>query len=311
MACLKKEFFAACLAIMLVSGPGAYAQDYLTENEPSAAELQELQEFERWAEETLAKLHPQTGEIELPNGVATLQVPDNFYYLDAQEAEVVLTEIWGNPATEERTLGMLFPAESTPFDSDAWGVTIEYVEEGFVNDEDAADINYGELLSSMKEDIQRGSEWRVNQGYEAIALIDWAKPPYYDAENKKLYWAKELQFGDSPDHTLNYNIRILGRKGYLLLNFIASMDQLNEIDQNLDTVLGIAEFNQGSRYSDFDPDIDQVAAYGIGALVAGKVLAKTGLIAMGLIFLKKFWFILALGGSWLVKAFVRKRKNPR
>ena len=310
MACLKKEFFAACLAIMLVSGPGAYAQDYLTENEPSAAELQELQEFERWAEETLAKLHPQTGEIELPNGVATLQVPDNFYYLDAQEAEVVLTEIWGNPATEERTLGMLFPAESTPFDSDAWGVTIEYVEEGFVNDEDAADINYGELLSSMKEDIQRGSEWRVNQGYEAIALIDWAKPPYYDAENKKLYWAKELQFGDSPDHTLNYNIRILGRKGYLLLNFIASMDQLNEIDQNLDTVLGIAEFNQGSRYSDFDPDIDQVAAYGIGALVAGKVLAKTGLIAMGLIFLKKFWFILALGGSWLVKAFVRKRKNP-
>ena len=40
------------------------------------------------------------------------------------------------------------------------------------------------------------------------------------------------------------------------------------IDANVDAVLALADFNQGSRYEDFDPDLDQVAAYGLGALVA-------------------------------------------
>lgn len=31
------------------------------------------------------------------------------------------------------------------------------------------------------------------------------------------------------------------------------------------------------RYADFNPDIDEVAAYGVGALIAGKVAAKAGL----------------------------------
>jgi len=44
----------------------------------------------------------------------------------------------------------------------------------------------------------------------------------------------------------------------------------------LEDFLALAEFDQGAKYSDFDPDLDDVAAY---ALVAGKVIAKTGFIA--------------------------------
>ena len=92
-----------------------------------------------------------------------------------------------------------------------------------------------------------------------------------------------------------------------MLNFIAGMDQKAIIDENVDTVLSLAEFDQGSRYSDFDPDIDEVAAYGLGALVAGKVMAKTGLLAGALIFLKKFglFFLIAIG-AFIKKIFSRK-----
>ena len=57
-------------------------------------------------------------------------------------------------------------------------------------------------------------------------------------------------------------------------------------------------FARGQQYRDFDADIDEVAAYSIGGLVAGKVLAKVGLFAVVL----KFWRIglPALAGAWAV-----------
>lgn len=235
-------------------------------------------------------------------------MPEDFYYLNAQDSEKVLVEVWENPPGQDN-LGMLFPKDMTPFDDGAWGVTIDYEEEGYVSDEDADDIDYADLLSQMKEDTQAASEEWVRQSYGTVDLIGWAAPPFYDTDTRKLYWAKEMKFGGDEINTLNYNIRILGRKGVMVLNFIAGMDQQELIESRLDSVLEIAEFNQGSRYSDFNPEIDQVAAYGLGALVAGKVIAKTGLLAMALIFLKKFGIIIVLGIVALFKGIFSRNKK--
>jgi len=51
--------------------------------------------------------------------------------------------------------------------------------------------------------------------------------------------------------------------------------------------------------------MDQVAAYGIGGLVAGKVMAKAGLFAAALIFLKKSGVLIILG----LGALVAKRRQ--
>ncbi|MCU7808846.1 MAG: DUF2167 domain-containing protein [Candidatus Thiodiazotropha sp. (ex Semelilucina semeliformis)] len=263
------------------------------------------------AEKIWNSLDRKKGEIKMPNGVATLQVPDSFYYLKPQDTETVLVEIWGNPPDAGmETLGMLMPDESTPFDDGSWGVTIEYEDEGYVSDEDADAIDYADLLADMQEGTQEASKQRVAQGYEPIELVGWASTPFYDKSSHKLHWAKEIRFGDDPVHTLNYNIRVLGRQGVLLLNFIAGMDQKEKIDAEIGTVLALAEFNQGSRYEDFNPELDKVAAYGIGALVAGKVVAKTGLLAAALIFLKKFGVFILIGlGAVFGKLFKRKSEN--
>ncbi|SFV50372.1 Putative inner membrane protein [hydrothermal vent metagenome] len=260
------------------------------------------EEVEKVYYQAIAKIwdsfNKQKGDIELPNGVATLHVPDDFFYLNPEDSEKMLVQIWGNPPSSSHTLGMLFPNDSNEVDSNTWGVTIQYQEDGYVSDDNAEDIDYDELLKDMQNSTEESNEHRKSQGYEAIHLVGWASTPYYDNIAKKLHWAQELQFGTQPNHTLNYNIRILGRKGVLILNFIANMNQLPMIKKRIDTVLNIAEFNKGSRYADFDPDIDEVAAYGIGALIAGKVAAKLGLFATLLILLKKFWIIaiLTVGG---------------
>ena len=253
-------------------------------------------------------LDRQQGEITLPGEVATLSVPESFYYLNPKDAETVLVEVWGNPSgAGQDLLGMLFPSRSTPFDEESWGVTIEYEEEGHVSDDDADDIDYDDLLSGMQEETREASKERVKQGYESIKLVGWASKPFYDKSSHKLHWAKELKFGDQTINTLNYNIRILGRRGVLVLNFIAGMNQQEMIESELDTVLALAEFDQGSKYEDFDPSIDELAAYGIGALVAGKVLAKTGLIALALVFLKKFGVFIVIAVGLLLRKLLKRR----
>ena len=157
----------------------------------------------------------------------------------------------------------------------------------------------------MQEDVSDANPDRIKQGYPAIKLLGWAEPPHYDVSSKKLYWAKELKFDGSDEPTLNYEIRALGRRGILTMTFIAASSQLGEVNSNRDDVLSMAEFKEGNRYVDFDPSIDEVAAYGLGALVAGKIAAKTGLLAAGLLLLKKFAVLIVAG----LAAFGRKIKG--
>ena len=262
-------------------------------------------EYIAWAKKFISGLHPQHGKVELPGGMATLQVPDDFYYLPPDDANKVLTEAWGNPGGS-KTLGMLFPSDMTPLNKDAWGVVIRYSDDGYVDDKDAKDINYNDLLKKMQEEAKEANKQRVKAGYEAVTLVGWAAQPYYDSVTHKLHWAKDLKFAGEDEDTLNYNIRVLGRKGYLSMNFVASMHQLPEIEQKLDSVLGMASFNDGYRYEQFKPNYDKIAAYGIGGLVAGKLLAKAGFFAVALVLLKKFGVILVAAIGGLLAKFRRK-----
>ncbi|RIV45937.1 DUF2167 domain-containing protein [Flagellimonas pelagia] len=243
----------------------------------------------------------QKGTIQLGNDLATLHVPEGFKYLDGQQSQRVLTELWGNPPSE--TLGMLFPEEISVLGDDfTYAIEITYSEEGYIDDDDADDIDYDDLLEDMQESAIEENEERKKQGYPTAEIVGWAAEPFYDHNAKKLHWAKEIKFEGMDMNTLNYNIRVLGRKGYLNLNAISDMDKLHLVQNNIDRVISSAEFNPGKRYSDFDPDFDEVAAYGIGGLIAGKVLAKVGFFAA----LLKFWKIIAVG---VVAAFGTLRKR--
>lgn len=310
---MMSRWMPAVLAGWVLLAAQSVQAENAAEAVPAQAAEQQVQlsaeekEYIAWAQTFVSSLNYQKGEIQLPGGVAKLKVPENFYYLSPADTERVLTEAWGNPAGSE-TLGMLFPDGLTPLDRGAWGVTIEYSEDGYVDDSDAKDIDYTDMLSDMQDETRAENEDRVAAGYEAIELVGWAAQPFYDEMSHKLHWAQELKFGAAEENTLNYNIRVLGRKGYLRLNFIADMEQLPEIEQNLESVLAMAEFNDGYRYDQFDPEYDKMAAYGIGGLVAGKVLAKTGFLAVALIFLKKFGVYIFFGLAFLVgKLFKRKK----
>jgi uncharacterized membrane-anchored protein len=204
---------------------------------------------------------------------------------------------------------MLWPEDGGPFADSNYAFVITYDDMGYVKDKDADDIDYEEMLKDIHTAEKDENEERTKMGYGSIHLVGWASKPYYDKTNKVLHWAKELQFDSSDDHTLNYNVRILGRKGVLVMNAVGGMSELPLVKKDIDKVLHMATFSEGNAYKDFDSNVDKVAVYTIGGLVAGKVLAKVGLFAVILKFGKFILLgIAAIGGAFF-KFF--KRKKPQ
>ncbi|MEQ8205355.1 MAG: DUF2167 domain-containing protein [Woeseia sp.] len=271
--------------------------------EPGGLTEEETQAYES-LQNKVDSLQPRNGTIVLADGLATLQVPDEFYFLDAKDAQTVLVDVWGNPPGQI-VLGLLLPTRYSPLDYESWAVTIAYIEDGHVSDEDAADIDFDALLIDMQNDMQGASDERVADGYSPVELVGWAEAPHYDATAKKLYWAKELRFGGVDDSTLNYEIRALGRLGFLSFTFVAATRQLEEINASRDAVLLMTEFNEGHRYTDFDPNVDELAVYGISALVSGKLIVKAGVFAGVLEILKKFGVYLLLAIALMWRRFMR------
>lgn len=264
-------------------------------------------------QQLVKNLKYQQGDIDLRGGLAKLSVPPEFNFLGPDDTETVLVKLWGNPPSETKPMGMLMPAGLTPLSTNCWVVTIEYSEDGYVKDSDASKIKYDDLLKKMQKSIAEENPERQKQGYKAITLVGWAAPPRYDAETHKLYWAKDLRFEGEDGDTLNYNIRMLGRKGVLELTAVAGMNQFAEIDQQTPKILSMVDFKQGNRYAEFDPKTDKVAKYGIAALVAGGALAAAAkfgalkLLWVGLLAAKKFVII----GVIAIVAFIKKMFSRR
>ena len=277
--------------------------------EPATGEELDVEYVEPTPEEVDARFEWRTGSIQLQNGLATLELGPGFRYLDPEQARMVLEDIWGNPP--DRTLGMVFPADRGPISDGAWAVVLTYASDGHVPDEDANEIDYGEMLADMQESAEEENAARTRAGYGTIEVVGWAAAPHYDPAAHKLYWAKELRFDGAPDTVLNYDVRVLGRRGVLSMNAVASMGQLDEVRAGMETLLASVRFRNGERYEDFHSKLDQVAAYGVGGLIAGKVALKVGLwkgLVAGLLAAKKLVIVAVavLGGSF-VKLFNRKK----
>ena len=263
-------------------------------------------------EQMEARLHYQTGRVKLRGGLATLELPAEFRYLDPSETDLVI-RAWGNPPNNE-TLGMIVPAGAGVFQPESWAVVITYDEDGFVKDDDAATVNYDDLLGKMQRALRGENDERRRQGYPGIELVGWAEPPHYDAAAHKLYWAKDLRFGTEAVHTLNYNIRVLGRRGVLVLNAVASMDQLAAVRRDMTKVIAFVDFAEGNRYADFVPGTDKVAEYGIAALIAGSIAAKAGffkLLLAGILALKKLIVVALVAiAAFFKRLFGKKKEAP-
>lgn len=290
---MKNLYLCIVLCIISLSTFGQETTDQITKEQEEA--------YFKAVDSINKTFKYEYGKVSLENGLAEIEIPQGYKFLNSEQSKYVLSELWGNPPSE--VLGMLFPEKISPIDDNfTYAVEITYSNDGYIDDEDAKDLDYEDLLEEMQDDTNSANPERKKLGYPEIELLGWASEPFYDDKEKKLHWAKELKFEGDDVNTLNYNIRVLGRKGYLNLNAIGTIDVLPLFKNDVNKIINSVHFTEGNRYSDFNPDIDKVAAYGIGGLIAGKLLAKAGFFAL----LLKFWKFIAIGAVGLFSVFKKK-----
>jgi uncharacterized membrane-anchored protein len=278
---------ALSLAGALLLGP-AWAQ------EPEAAAPEPEAAAAEPRDDSGPALNYRSGEVMLPNKAASLHLGTRYRYLDPAETEKLLVA-WGNQPGSE-TEGAIVPVDVEPFSDEGWAVIVTYENDGHVDDSDAREIDYDDMLKDMKEGTESENADRKKQGFGTVHLVGWAENPHYDGAEKKLYWAKELDFEGSDAHTLNYDVRLLGREGVLSMNAVAGIGQIAQIRRGMRPLMDVAEFNEGYRYAEYNPKTDKLAEYGLGALIAGGVAAKLGLFGKLLAFLIAFKKIV-IGGA--------------
>ncbi|MBA3939507.1 MAG: DUF2167 domain-containing protein [Planctomycetes bacterium] len=254
--------------------------------------------------------HYQTGKVTVGSNLATIDLPEGYRYLQTAEARHVVEKEWNNPP-DESTLGVVLPP-GRDIDGD-FAAIISFEETGYVKDDDAKSQDYAGLLKQMQEGMHESNPARKKQGYPTMELNGWAEPPTYDSATKKFFWAKSLQVEGSAVPVLNYDIRVLGRRGVLEIGAIGALPQLADIAACGKEIMGRTEFTTGNRYADFSEGSgDKIAAYGLAGLVAGGVLAKAGFLKLlwlgALKLIKPLIFVAVVIGGVIAKMFGRGKK---
>lgn len=291
----KRSALALAGALAIAAAPTTILHAAAPTTTASSAESEMIARQRAATEKLLKELDRQTGTIPIQAAKADLNLGDQYYFVGPEQSRTILVDIWRNPpASANGVLGMVFP-KGKSFIDDTWSAVITYEGTGYVSDDDAKTIDYEEMLANMKaSDEAQAADIRA-QGYPAGILQRWAQAPTYDAGRHSLVWARDIKFDDTPEDTLNYDIRLLGREGVLSMNILASMSQLDDVRQAAKTFASVGSFHTGARYADYNASTDKKAEYGLAGLVAAggaaAVAKKVGLLAV----LAKFGKFLLIG----------------
>ncbi|KFE67922.1 DUF2167 domain-containing protein [Hyalangium minutum] len=255
----------------------------------------EMQEAEA-PEEIPPGVKPGPVKVDLGHELA-LDVPDDHVFLDKPVAAKVLEQ--NGSFHHDNLLGIVVSKdEQAP-----WFVVIRYEDEGYIKDDEALDSK--EILDAIKEGQEEANEERVQRGFKALRIGDWTEAPHYDRAQHHLVWALNASTEDGT--SVNYNTRVLGRRGFVSLNLVVNPENLELSKPHVVKLLKNTSFNQGARYADFQEGTDKVAEYGLAGIVLGGAgLGAAKLVKVGLL-AKASKFIIALllaGKKFIVLALV-------
>jgi uncharacterized membrane-anchored protein len=270
-------------------------------------------EAEEAPQELPPGVKPGPAQVDLGHELA-LDVPEEHVFLDKPVAAKFLEQ--GGSFHHDNLLGIVVSKdEQAP-----WFVVIRYEDEGYIKDDEELDSQ--EILNAIKEGQEVANEERVKRGFKALRVGDWTEAPHYDRAQHHLVWA--LNVSTDEGTSINYNTRVLGRRGFVSLNLVSSAEELEASKPHVVKLLQNTAFKQGARYADFQEGTDKVAEYGLAGIVLGGAgvgaakLAKVGLLAKAGKFIiaillagKKFVVIAVIGVIALfAKLFGRKSDNP-
>ena len=231
-------------------------------------------------------------DTEIPTSNSTVNILESEIYLkgekDINEYSMLAFEV------EDYSQDMFIKGEG-------YSIYIDYINEGYTSLEDWNDVDPKRLLEEMKLNAK-----------EDVKNITWLIEPKIFKETNVTYSYK-VEWINAED-SIESRILTLGRKGHNDISLVASQENFSatELEDFAIEFANTIKFNDGFKYADYKTG-DKVAALGIGGLVAGtlglKALAKLGIFAKLLPFLKSFWWIILFPLVFIANLFNGKNEK--
>jgi uncharacterized membrane-anchored protein len=215
-----------------------------------------------------------------------IQVPEGYVLLDGATMRKRL-KAEGEPVNGSE-VGWLIPTNAE------WSVMFEFNETGYIKDDDKDKLNADKLLASIKAGNDEGNKEREKSGRPRVEVVGWDVPPHYNETTHNLEWAIRGSVEGQP--LLNYNTRLLGRKGVMEVVLIIDPKDVPATLPQFKNLLTGYSFQTGQSYAEYRKG-DKVAKYGLAALVVGGAAvgaAKLGLLGPLILLLKKAWKLVVI-----------------
>lgn len=238
--------------------------------------------------------------------IASVQVPEGFRFT-AGDGTRTLLEAMGNP-TSGSELGFLAPLDVS------WFVVFRFSDVGYVKDDDKDKLNPDEILKAIRQGTEESNKLRAQMGASPMRIVGWEFPPKYNEQTHNLEWAVRGESDGEP--VINYNTRLLGRKGVMEAKLVIDPEKLRETIPVYQSLLQEYSYKTGESYAEYRQG-DKLAQFGLAALIAGgaaAVAVKTGLLATIVLFFKKGAKLIIIGlvaaGAFVQRLFSgRKRQD--
>lgn len=236
---------------------------------------------------------------------ATIDVPEGYAFLGV-EGTRALNQLLENPP-DSREIYTLAPQDLS------WVGFFSFENMGYVKDDEKVDAD--DVLESVRKGTEQGNEERRSRGWETLRIIGWSFKPQYDTQLKALEWAILAEGEASKEKIVNYNTRVLGRRGVMEIVLVSNPETLQPAIADFKRLMPGYSFAAGEKYSEFKPG-DHVAEIGLAALITGGaavVASKKGWLAAAGAILVKMWKLVVIGFIGLI-ATIRglfKRKQDK
>jgi uncharacterized membrane-anchored protein len=222
---------------------------------------------------------PLTGKL---GNLATIQVPEGYLFVEGKAECAKFIEATQN-FPSRRELGVIVPV-----DGSKWWLLFEFEDVGYVKDDEKDKLDGDKILNNMKEATEAGNAERRKRGWGELQVTGWYQAPRYNTETHNLEWAARARSKEG--ESVNYEIRLLGRRGVMSAELIGSPEEMDKAVPELRKLLTGFTYLKEESYAAYRPG-DKVAEYGLTALIAGGTLAvaaKSGLLG-------KLWKVILAG----------------
>ncbi|PYE48194.1 DUF2167 domain-containing protein [Paenibacillus barcinonensis] len=195
------------------------------------------------------------------DGIATINVPDNFAFFDEENAKRFMQE--NSPPPNGSEIGALYNMKMQLF----WNVIFEYHNTGYINDSDKSDLDADELLESYQQSPEGQREKATAESKSSV--LRWDVEPKYEEDKHQLRyslgWRDSLQSG-----LVKYKVNFLTREGYFSVILVTTSHKFEESQKQFeDMVLQHITINNGHTYEEFNASVDKKSELGLTNLIPG------------------------------------------